>query len=56
MKAVAHVYHLPDVTFLIRNTALDFIIVPMRKYYPPCNDLLWWCFGTQTKAKHEWKF
>lgn len=40
VNVVAHIYDLFDVTFLIRNGIPGFIIVPMRKYYPRCNDLL----------------
>lgn len=39
MNVVAQTYDLCDATFLIRNAILDFIIVPMRKYHPFCNDL-----------------
>lgn len=37
---VVQIYSLFDATFLIKNTSLDFIIIPMRKCYPPSNGLL----------------
>lgn len=40
MNVVAHIYDLFNATVFIINTTLDFIIVPMRKYHPPRNDLL----------------
>lgn len=50
MNAVARIYDLFDATFLIRNATLDFIIVPMRKYYPLAMVYLWCRFGECTKA------
>lgn len=55
MNVVAHIYDLFDATFLIRNATLDFIIVPMRKYYPLAMVYLWCCLGECTKAKHKIK-
>lgn len=45
MNVVVQIYGLVDATFLIKNTTLDFIIIPIRNCYPPSNGLFMVALG-----------